>query len=173
MKIWLITDTHFNHTKMIAENVRPNNYNELIVENWDDVVAQDDVVYHLGDILFGSKKECGNIIKQLKGTKFLIKGNHDEKPDEFYLEHGFSGVFEAVILTGGILLSHAPRQLTDDITINIHGHFHNDDHRKDNRYYAFYEQILEDRHYCLAIEDTNYSPVLLEDIVRGRKWSEK
>jgi calcineurin-like phosphoesterase family protein len=151
---------------MITDNVRPSDYNELIIKHWNEVVANDDIVYHLGDVIFGDKKLCKSIMEQLKGTKFLIKGNHDEKPDEFYLENGFTGVFDSVILSDGILLSHAPRQLTDDITINIHGHFHGDDHRKQNRFYPFYEQILEDRHYLLAIENTNYYPVLLEEIIR-------
>ena len=63
------------------------------------------------------------------------------------------------------MLSHAPMLLTDDISFNIHGHFHSGKHRsEDNHWYDFYS----DRHILLSSENTNYFPVQLTDIKNGK-----
>jgi calcineurin-like phosphoesterase family protein len=51
-KIWLITDTHFYHDRIIELAHRPKNYHELIINNWKWLVNEDDTVIHLGDIYF-------------------------------------------------------------------------------------------------------------------------
>ena len=87
--IWFISDTHFRHEAILGFKdyagltVRPfasaDEMDQQMIDNWQSVVKPGDVVYHLGDVLFGHNKVEwleANFTK-LNGTKHLILGNHD------------------------------------------------------------------------------------------------
>ena len=57
MKLWIIADTHFYHENIKRYQGRPDDFNEQIIRNWCKLVAYDDVVIHLGDVIFGLDKE--------------------------------------------------------------------------------------------------------------------
>ena len=78
--IWLISDTHFNHRNILTFKdddgnlIRPNFTNvhdmdEHMVECWNSVVKDGDIVYHLGDVYFG---ELGQLLNRCRGRKRLI-----------------------------------------------------------------------------------------------------
>lgn len=73
-------DTHFNHKNIIQYCNRPfssvEEMNETMIENWNRVVREEDVVYHLGDFGFGNYK---SILKRLNGKIFLVIGSHDKQ----------------------------------------------------------------------------------------------
>ena len=50
---------------------------ETLIRNWNAKVTNGDTVYILGDLLFRSEKPAEEYLKQLKGKKHLIIGNHD------------------------------------------------------------------------------------------------
>ena len=81
MNHFFTADTHFGHANIIRYVNRPfNNVNlhdKTLIDNWNMVVEPGDRVYHLGDFGFGPPFSLINILKQLNGEKFLIKGNHD------------------------------------------------------------------------------------------------
>ena len=81
--IYFIADTHFYHENIIKYCNRPlknsKQMNEYIVNKWNSVVTKDDIVYHLGDVGFGSTDELKELVGRLNGTKILIRGNHDYK----------------------------------------------------------------------------------------------
>jgi calcineurin-like phosphoesterase family protein len=52
--------------------------NEAMVERWNSVVTDKDIVWHLGDFSFGNFVATQDILKRLNGHKHFIKGNHDE-----------------------------------------------------------------------------------------------
>ena len=56
--IYFIADTHFNHENIIKYCDRPlsnaKEMNEYIIQKWNSVVNEDDIVYHLGDVGFGT-----------------------------------------------------------------------------------------------------------------------
>ena len=85
MKIYIISDTHFNHENIIKYCNRPfkdiNEMNDTIINNWNMIVKKDDIVYHLGDFFLGSKFDLKNIVDRLNGTIYLIRGNHEERPE--------------------------------------------------------------------------------------------
>ena len=87
MTTFFISDTHFNHNKIIQYCKRPFKnaleMNERIIEEWNKVVKENDLVYHLGDIGWGNMTP---ILKRLKGKKFLIIGNHDKSLNRAALE---------------------------------------------------------------------------------------
>ena len=86
--IWFISDTHFNHSNFLkftdadGKLIRPfdtiEQMNELIMGNWADTVKPGDIIYHLGDVYFGSHDEAGKMLRKLPGRKRLIVGNHDD-----------------------------------------------------------------------------------------------
>ena len=49
------------------------------MNKWNSIVRKDDIVYHLGDVGFGSTDELKELVGRLNGTKILIRGNHDFK----------------------------------------------------------------------------------------------
>lgn len=83
-RLWFTSDTHFNHTNIIKYCSRPFDnafqMNEALVENWNAKVRPGDTVFHLGDFSMGAKnpKEIDELINNLNGVKYLIRGNHEK-----------------------------------------------------------------------------------------------
>lgn len=85
MKTFFISDTHFGHTKVIRYSGRPfvtvDEMDRQMVANWNAVVAPEDHVYHLGDLMWhATKKSTATLLDSLNGRKTLIVGNHDHRP---------------------------------------------------------------------------------------------
>ena len=55
----------------IIENV------DLMDKETDNIVTENDTVYHLGDVGFGTTEMLKELISRLNGTKILLRGNHD------------------------------------------------------------------------------------------------
>lgn len=85
MKKLYIADWHYGHENCLHFDNRPfknvEEMNAALVANWNSVVEADDIVYVLGDMFWCKSSEALPILRQLKGTKFLIKGNHDRSND--------------------------------------------------------------------------------------------
>lgn len=81
MAIRYISDLHFGHAKVIQMDNRPfSDVEEMdreLVRRWNEVVNKDDQVYVLGDMFWKKADEAIPILKELKGNKFLVRGNHD------------------------------------------------------------------------------------------------
>ncbi|QGH73313.1 MAG: hypothetical protein [Siphoviridae sp. cttb18] len=160
MKYYIITDTHFNHKKLI-EYGRQENFEELIWKGLKEL-PQDCTLIHLGDICIGNDLEVHSKLNYtLSNTikRILVKGNHDNKSNTWYLEHGWDFVCKSMsdhFYGQYITFSHEPIKGVKNI--NIHGHFHDDEHRK-RESDSYYKPSL---HKLLAIERTNYYPVSLE-----------
>ena len=77
---FFIADTHFGHGAIIGLCHRPfKNIEEMdgfIIDRWNNKVSVNDTLYIVGD-LFYKHKDPEKILKQLKGKKRLIAGNHD------------------------------------------------------------------------------------------------
>lgn len=81
-KLFFTSDTHFFHKNIIKYCERPfdcvEEMNEELVKNWNSVVPEDGVVFHLGDVsLTASPRELKSLLDRLNGTKHLIIGNHE------------------------------------------------------------------------------------------------
>lgn len=151
-KIWLTTDTHFNHPKLILEGHRPSDYEGRIVSQWNDVVGDQDIVIHLGDLIMKRPSELERIMGLLRGTKILVKGNHDNESIHWYMQRGFNFACDGIKIDD-VWLSHEPCQdLPDGCYVNIHGHLHGDDHRSP-------DYQLQEWHCLLSLEKTGYKLV--------------
>jgi len=181
MHTWIITDTHFFHTKLVEYCNRPYNFTDQLIQNWRGCVAPEDLVYHLGDVGFYKKAECGNLIRGLPGHKILIRGNHDKFPVKWYLDNGFIAVMERAIVdvcyTKGnrkpqnfyykVLLSHEPWPIPEGVDFNVHGHFHNNEA---SRWEQHNVDVLTPNHRLMSVEETKYMPLLLGWAVHRDKF---
>ena len=162
MATWIITDTHLNHGAMVKYFGRPEDYQERIRNHWLAKVAPGDRMIHLGDVIFSRAADLTEFLDSLPATKELVRGNHDRQRDHWYLDHGFSSVQEFLVI-GQIYLTHKPASfLPPGCKLNIHGHLHTDIHRLEE----FAGVHPQSWHRLLAIECTDYSPVLLDEFIR-------
>jgi len=161
--IWVISDTHFNHENIIGYCNRPftssKEMDEQMIENWNSVVKDGDIVYHLGDVYFGV--DGRDSLSKLKGRKRLILGNHDDGKDQF-LQKSFGKInVWRMFPEFGLLLTHVPvhestlerweNPTTKYDLINIHGHIH--------------EKVAPSKlHRNVSVEQTNYTPVNIEEL---------
>lgn len=53
-------------------------HDEWLINLWNTTVAKCDNVYILGDFCLGNKARTEDILKRLKGKKYLVRGNHDK-----------------------------------------------------------------------------------------------
>lgn len=80
---YYISDLHFGHKNSLSFDNRPwtdiEKHDSELIERWNNTVGIDDDVYILGDISWHGSQKTIEIFKSLNGTKYLIKGNHDNK----------------------------------------------------------------------------------------------
>ncbi len=154
--IWLISDTHFNHSNIIKYCDRPySSTSEMdwdMVEKWNSVVKENDHVYHLGDVYMkASKGYIENLLSKLNGKKRLILGNHDNGQDQILHRH-----FEKIMLWRNfdkVVLSHIPlreESIPGKNRINVHGHIHQN-------------KSPDGPYKCVCVEQINYTPINLEE----------
>lgn len=81
MTDFFTSDLHIGHKRIIELCNRPftsvDEMNAKIAENWNYEVGVDDRVFILGDLAMGSIRDSLDVVKELKGKKFLVPGNHD------------------------------------------------------------------------------------------------
>ena len=80
-EVWFTSDLHFWHKNICKYCNRPfetvEEMNQAVIDNWNSVVKDDDVVFVLGDIGFCGMERLRPLVSQLKGKIYLIQGNHD------------------------------------------------------------------------------------------------
>jgi calcineurin-like phosphoesterase family protein len=111
-KLFLTSDQHFFHGNIIKYCDRPfdDEYkmNDLILENYNDIITDDDTVIHLGDLsagLQGRTEQFKETLQKLKGRKILLKGNHDHIRQEININPGFESVGQYLAI-GKYFLNH-------------------------------------------------------------------
>ncbi len=84
MKVFAISDLHLSLSidkPMDIFGEKWEGYLDKIKKDWESKVVDDDVVLICGDISWAMKLDDGlsdiNFLKNLKGKKILIRGNHD------------------------------------------------------------------------------------------------
>jgi calcineurin-like phosphoesterase family protein len=166
-KTFIISDLHFGHEKMYTVfGVRPENFNELIIERWNKTVGENDTVLFLGDLAIESADATIKHCAQLKGKKYMILGNHDHRSPTWYDKCGFTvidPIYKRFVNSAGefkTLITHEPVANLPDGWYNIHGHIHLGMHR---------EYELTDRHYNVSCEVVDYTPIQIFTILNSWK----
>jgi calcineurin-like phosphoesterase family protein len=182
--IFLTSDHHFGHERIIELCNRPfssvDEMNQVMIDNWNDVVYPTDIVIHLGDFIMGTFVENINIIDRLNGKIMLVPGNHDRVSSAYthksmsayqrfmqmYLDHGLTILpeIESGLLAASVTLCHYPYQgdsHEDDRFVDmrpvdngdwlLHGHVHN-------------EWKVNGRMINVGVDVWDYTPVSLDEI---------
>ena len=162
----LTTDTHFNHELIKEYCGRPDGFEDLIVKGWQILDPAKHTLIHLGDVCWKNATEAHEkYIIPIQCKKILVKGNHDTNSVSWYLEHGWDWVCESMTFERGgkkILFSHEPKVWDGYWDINIHGHFHNANHR---RFEAELKNDLLKGQRLLALELNDYQLWDLDKII--------
>ena len=78
--IWFVSDMHINHKNIIEYSHRPfknvDEMNETLINNWNNTVTEDGIVFDLGDFAIGGSKVWNDALSRLHGKHYLIMGNH-------------------------------------------------------------------------------------------------
>ena len=130
-RVFFTSDTHFGSERAMTLSRRPfisvKEMDASLVLNWNNEVASDDMVYHLGD--FGDL----NIRPYLHGKIHLILGNYEtdalkeNNALQQKLEKCFASVLQHDTLTlkngEQVYLTHKPSECKKDM-FNLFGHIH-------------------------------------------------
>jgi len=171
---FIISDTHFGHPNCAKwrgfDDYRE--HDELIIKNWNSVVAPSDHVYLLGDVALG-KAEFKDIRPRLNGAITLVAGNHDEKGRRKKWKDLFNEIVyykEIKYNKTKFVLCHYPIiswNCREYGAIHCFGHVHNNDHRVNKKIWS----NLGKSWNCCA-EVNNFTPILLDDIWKHyQEWS--
>ena len=82
MSRWWTSDQHFGHANIIRYCGRPfvdaAAMGEAMVDRWNDLVADSDEVWMLGDLVMNRLADnLAVYVSKLRGRKILVPGNHD------------------------------------------------------------------------------------------------
>lgn len=79
--IWFTSDNHFGHKNIIKFSNRPfatmEEMDEEMIKRWNEKVQPQDEIYHLGDVGLCSSGRLKEILNQLNGKIYLVRGNHE------------------------------------------------------------------------------------------------
>jgi calcineurin-like phosphoesterase family protein len=167
---WFISDTHFYHKNIIRFAERPfkdvDEMNQVMVDNWNDRVDKDDLVFHLGDIgFFRSAQQMVELMSELNGRKVLIKGNHDRFTNSQYHAAGFEDIYNYYRypvpdphgdVDFWLEMTHKPTVLKPG-PINLVGHIHQ-------------QFVYQGNNLNMSVEVWGYQPVNLLEIVGRIHW---
>jgi len=173
--VFFTSDQHFFHRRILNQYGRRfsnvEEMNKCLIENWNKCVRQDDEVYILGDFLADADGTAANrILSELRGIKYLIRGNHDKYLDDPSFDvSNFKWVkeyYELNFIDKKIVLFHYPIFEWNNYfrnTIHLFGHVHNAQvyAKQIERYTA-----LDKRAINVGVDLHNYSPVSINTILK-------
>lgn len=161
---WFTSDTHFFHTNILkfvddaGHRIRPfqsiEEMHEILVDNWNEVVKDNDYIYHLGDVTFQYNGAFNSLMKRLKGKKRLGFGNHDKVWNPALINNFEKAFFWKGFKEHNFTASHMPLRLDSlrDGSFNVHGHTH--------------QNMMTDSKYInVCVEVRDYRPVHLDTIL--------
>jgi calcineurin-like phosphoesterase family protein len=166
---WISSDHHHNHKRLAefepsriirATELGYDNYEDMLVDNHNKLVAKDDVVLFLGDFSFASPAPHAS---RYNGQKILIVGNHDTRGNHAYEAAGFDALIRGtyVNFNGNIFHCSHPDQNQSMIIMDIQNH------RIALTHYPLgfddgYNRQHEDGSFCIQ-DRMDYSMKLAED----------
>lgn len=122
-----------------------------LINKWNQVVGKDDIVLYNGDFHDCSVMMLFDYVSKLNGQIVLVKGNHDNLPDELY-KAVFKDVVESLTVNG-ILIHHCPKKRCSQK--EIYGHVHR----------CELEDFKRDKSFCSCVQFNDGYPVKLASII--------
>lgn len=188
-KIFFTSDLHFDHRDILTFAGRPfedtKSMNQSLIDNWNNVVTDDDTVFILGDICWFNYSDyiCRHLNK-LNGFRiYICCGNHDDADKykdlkangklnnsiyilddiarvDVYDKDSQDNTIAKLILCHYPLLTWSGRQ---NGVINLFGHIHSGPHSTSTIDWNL--PYFKDLHYDVGVDNNNYKPVELTEIL--------
>lgn len=180
MTIWLTSDEHYGHRRIVEYCKRPfldvDHMREELIMRHNEVVAPDDDVWDLGDFAM-DERLVPELLKRLHGKRRLVVGNHDAchprrsrhaRAREKYLDAGFVEVVTQASIAGFDLhhLPYSGDHTSEDRFVKyrpkdegrflLHGHCHGHFGR------------MHGRMIDVGVDVWDFSPVALETLMALR-----
>ena len=179
-KIFFTSDNHFSHKHILEFCKRPfkdaEEMNKEMIANWNHVVPQDGLVFHLGDFAWGGYPLWKSIREQLNGEIILIKGNHDIKnltPQAVGLFKHVAQQMRIEIEGRKIWLNHFPLLCYsgtyrdfNGLEYNLFGHVHLSNYKERNtgRDCDRCFQMLFPTQYDVGVDFNNFTPISWHEV---------
>lgn len=178
--IYFTADLHFGHKNIIKHCNRPfeDDYHmdKTLIDNWNNTVSEQDVIYVLGDFSLHSKEQFvyDNYISKLKGEIFFLYETHTH--DKWLKKE--STDIDIDIVNSIFLLKYNKRKFfcTHCPLLTwpqeYHGSYHLHGHSHGKSQYKF-------GRYDVGVDCNNYKPISIEqimhnitqtEIARGMAW---
>ena len=172
-KIWITSDLHLGHDREFIWGARGyadvNEMNMKQIEKFNSVVADDDEVWILGDLVLGDIETGLALLKQLRGKIHVCLGNHDTaKREQAYRDMGWDVQLCARLKYKKLnfYLSHYPtitHNLDEkeiwQVVVNLYGHTHQTTN--------FYHD--DPWMYHIGVDSHDGYPVCIDDIIADVK----
>ena len=171
-RIWISSDLHFCHDREFIWGPRGfkdvETHNNTLIQNFNNLVAPDDDLYVLGDLMLNRNQEGFELLNKLNGRLHIVRGNHDTNVRwELYKQLPKVVEMDDVIRLKyngyHFYLSHYPtltanleKESLKVIEINLYGHTH----QKANFY-----MDMPFMYHC-GVDSHQNSPVLLDDVIQ-------
>ena len=79
--LFFISDLHLGHQNVLRYDNRPfddlQTMHQELIQRWNSVVGDEDVVYFLGDLFFGKIDLADWFLSNVRGRLSIVLGNHD------------------------------------------------------------------------------------------------
>lgn len=175
MQIFLCSDLHLNHNKSFLYEPRGftsiEEHDKKIIENWNSVISNDDIVYNLGDECMGDVTLSIDKLNALRGHMKLIRGNHttDNKIEIYkkYTDIEIIGWADILIdKKWRFYLSHYPTCIGDYRGCRQSRHFSIAGHSHTKNKW----QNINTCCYHVELDCHNNTPVLIDEIMADLNW---
>lgn len=176
MNIFFTSDNHFGHANIIKYCNRPfdnvDEMDEAMIRNWNEVVSEDDMVYHLGDFTLGNSGFAQSIFRRLNGNISILNNSYHH--DKRWIPSSYIGVTNYNTVSGYvyslppifvldasykvIVLCHFPMAVWDRKhygSIHLHGHSHGE--------YKYKRGTLA---FDVGVDSWGFTPVSLEEVIK-------
>ena len=174
------SDTHFRHNNILKYCNRPfkntDDMDKQIIKNWNSKINPNDDVYFLGDFTLSNNIEyIENILSQLNGNIYVIKGNHDKgvikyfnherqnKDEKDWLIKEIYDYLQIKINNKTFVLFHYPIEdwAWSSNSIHLHGHLHGE-YKLHN--HNVQKHDLKNR-LDIGIDTNNLFPYSFDDVI--------
>lgn len=165
--VFFVSDMHFSHKNIIKYCNRPfssvSEMNEKLIENWNNVVSDNDIVFHLGDFAFGGSSLYKDILDRLNGSIYLILGNHDNKALYNFKHEKVKGIEQQMLIeidNQKIYLNHYPFLCyagSNKGVWQLFGHVHSGGSTEGFDIPRL--QYLNKYQYDVGVDNNNYTPI--------------
>lgn len=177
-KVFFTSDTHWRHGNIIRYCDRPFSsvqvMDHTLIQNWNSVVTDQDLVFHLGDFAFADRSKFRQIANSLNGTKILIQGNHDRTediPTECFTT--VVDMFQVSIWDSELngfatfIMSHYPLATWAGINrgiFNLHGHIHSTPDLNGTGFDIVIAKNAPWNQYDVGVDRNNFTPVSYDEL---------